>query len=343
MKNENKLPFFIFGTKRGGTTLLRVMLNGHPNLCIPAESHFLIPIFKNFKNFDKEISENDLNQIKNHILHGGRFHTWKTNEDEIKELFADTKGKHFKLRDIVSSVFELEKSKYKKEIWGDKTPEYTLFIPQINKLYPKHLAIGLIRDGRDVSFSLKNRGWEGWTIYQRAKYWKKCINNIHNTHKERPDHTIIVKYENLVQNTEEIISRLSYFLQVKYMSSMLDYTNRASDDITETEKEKEIHHKLSRKPSPEKDISKWKREQKSIDILLFESVAHKELTKMGYEVAVFNYSNPLHFLLKIFYGFFGEFLIILYSLYHNERMAFYSKKIKSISFFKWLRTKIRNA
>ena len=37
-------PFFVVGAQRSGTTMLRLMLNNHPNLAIPFETGF-VPIF----------------------------------------------------------------------------------------------------------------------------------------------------------------------------------------------------------------------------------------------------------------------------------------------------------
>ena len=35
-------PFFIVGCGRSGTTLLRTMLNHHPNVAVPVESLFIV-------------------------------------------------------------------------------------------------------------------------------------------------------------------------------------------------------------------------------------------------------------------------------------------------------------
>jgi hypothetical protein len=43
-------PFFIISTGRSGSTLLRAILNAHPTLCIPPESHRLGQIVQGFNN-----------------------------------------------------------------------------------------------------------------------------------------------------------------------------------------------------------------------------------------------------------------------------------------------------
>ena len=43
---EAEDPFFVVGTDRSGTTLLRMMLDSHPDLAIPPETHFIPALYK---------------------------------------------------------------------------------------------------------------------------------------------------------------------------------------------------------------------------------------------------------------------------------------------------------
>ena len=49
------VPFFIVGCSRSGTTLLQTLLDGHPNLAIPPESHIYErfgPVFHTYGDFN---------------------------------------------------------------------------------------------------------------------------------------------------------------------------------------------------------------------------------------------------------------------------------------------------
>ena len=61
MKNQ---PFFIIGSKRGGTTLLRLMLNKNAALAIPPESHFILSLVKYFKDLLKPLTAAELTKAK---------------------------------------------------------------------------------------------------------------------------------------------------------------------------------------------------------------------------------------------------------------------------------------
>ncbi len=46
----NRAPFFIVGTGRSGTTLLRKLLSAHPAVHVPKETHFLPILVETFGN-----------------------------------------------------------------------------------------------------------------------------------------------------------------------------------------------------------------------------------------------------------------------------------------------------
>jgi len=44
--DRSSRPIFIVGCQRSGTTMLRLMLNGHPRISIPPESHFIPELYR---------------------------------------------------------------------------------------------------------------------------------------------------------------------------------------------------------------------------------------------------------------------------------------------------------
>ena len=112
----SKTPFFIIGTKRGGTTLLRMMINNHPKLAIPAESHFLLPMLKKIPMLHP-LGIAEQKRVRDLIISGGRFDTWHTTEDEMLVLF-DSFPMKIEFKDIISAVFRLEAQKMGKKTMG---------------------------------------------------------------------------------------------------------------------------------------------------------------------------------------------------------------------------------
>lgn len=336
----NDAPFFIIGSKRGGTTLLRMMLNSHPDLGLPPESHFLIPILKRFK---PTITPNqqERQEIANHIFTGGRFETWQTTEGEIIELF-DQLAPKTTLAALIDAVFQLEISKHSKSKWGEKTPEYIDIIDDLALLYPKAKFIFLVRDGRDVINSLKSKGWEGWSIYQRGNYWNKCVNAILNFPLAHPNPSLLIKYEELVLQTEQTLRKICLFLDIPFKRSMLDYYKTAHQHITATEKEANIHNKLSRLPSL-KDLHKWKRTDPAQHIFLGESIMYRALKATGYDLDQYKARNPIHALRGSLYQIYGELSTLLYQVYHHYLPIGLKESIKGIQLGKRLRKVVRSS
>src|SRR5215471_15678658 len=78
-------PFFIAGSKRGGTTLLRLMLNKNSALCIPPESHFLLPLLKTFDP-RVQLTKEELKKAKEIISAHPRFSTWNIKDADFDEI-----------------------------------------------------------------------------------------------------------------------------------------------------------------------------------------------------------------------------------------------------------------
>jgi hypothetical protein len=323
-------PFFIFGAKRSGTTLLRLMLNAHPELCLPDESHFLDPILKRISP-DKDLTPRDLDTIQDCILHRGRFENWKTTAPELRMVFQSF-ASPVRLREVIETVFLCEARKHGKEHWGEKTPEYIGIAKGIARLFPEARFIFLTRDGRDVSMSLAARGWEGWTTYHRAKYWNNCVKTMLSVSAVKQE-IVFVKYENLVSQSEQELRKLTEFLDITYASSMQSY-HESYEQFTDVGKG--VHTKLGRKPSPD-DIYKWKGKLPFREQFIFEAVCYKNLQELGYEVSAFQPAAFSHRIGACYFALTGEISLVLYKVYRAIVPQQVKKKYKNSFMFRFLR------
>lgn len=315
-------PFFILGSQRGGTTLLRLMLNRNSRICIPPESHFLIPLFKKFVPA-QVLDKAEQNEAKSIITEYPRFNTWDITETGLSNL-VDLLPHYCPLPLLIEKIFEKQIESTGKKTWGDKTPEYIDIIPQLSSAFPDYRFIAIIRDGRDVAASLKQRGWQGWSIYQRACYWKYCVHQMIHL-KQITRNNLFIRYEDLVLDTRETLTSIITFLNVEFEESMLSFYQDAEQNITGREIESGVHVKLNRSPS-NSDTYKWKTNQSKKQIWLFECVCYKELPIMGYEIAYFRPGNKIHQLGKYFYYMLGSITVFAYNTHH----LLFSEKLKQI-------------
>jgi len=329
----NNTPFFIFGSKRGGTTLLRLMLNKNSALSIPPESHFFIPLLQRFKPF-AQLSKQELEEAKEIIITHPRFIAWNISAETFDKILASLPAP-YTLPQLINALFTEQIKDTGKPLWGEKTPQYIDIIPEINTMFPNAVFIALSRDGRDVCMSLKDRGWEGWSVYQRAAYWKRCINNT-DFLQQQDVRSIFIKYEDLVIHPKETLTRITDLLGVQFENEMLNFSDGYDKNITAQEIKTGVHTKLKRQPQAT-DVYKWKTKMSSADIWKFESVCAAELEYAGYEVTRFNKNNVLHQLGKYGYIFAGRVTALVYNIYHSIFSSGLKKKLRKVNVYNQVR------
>ena len=90
-------------------------------------------------------------------------------------------------RYLLFYIVLLKKSHFKKELAGEKTPDYVRNLPLLFSLFPRAKTIHIIRDGRDVALStlkwasvkkgpdLIRRVMIPWTVRQIASVWPLAL------------------------------------------------------------------------------------------------------------------------------------------------------------------------
>lgn len=322
---EEKIePIFIFGSARGGTTLLRLMLNRHSQIAIPPESHFLLPVLAKYST-TALLKKSEITDILAIIEAHPRFRFWEIHK--TLGVLAEQLKPPVTLFELVDAVFRLQIKATGKPRWGDKTPAYFVIIPELKKMFPKAKMIAYSRDGRDVVISLKKRGWHGWCLYQRANYWRECVDRIYDL---KGDHnSFFLKYEELILDTENTLKALCTHLGIAFERQMLMYDQDYKKNITTDEQKIGIHTKLARKPTKD-DKSRWKVESTYLEVWAFESVAYDALKKAGYKIVYYNPNNSMHRFGRMIYSFFGECVVLLYNIYGSSSSRWLKDKIKSL-------------
>ncbi len=283
--NKESSPIFIVGCARSGTTLLRLMLDSHPKIAIPAESHFIIDMIRNsiFKN--KYLGKNNFNNFIKDLL----FHQYYTQWPESHKLqtreFQQYRGTN--ITNIFKVIFQKYASKNNKEIWGDKTPKYVNFIILLSELFPKAKFIHLVRDGRDValSFSVRKRSWGPRNIWQSAHYWRiqttlGIISRYWFNSNGLTDRYYEIKYESLINNTKVTLKGICDFIGTEFDECMLDYYKFTKQKITHVIQP--IHGRLMEKPDKTR-IGRWKKHMTEKEVNQFERIAGNLLHYFGYE------------------------------------------------------------
>jgi hypothetical protein len=297
--NCDQPPFFVVGADRSGTTMLRLMLNRHPELAIPPESHFLISLLQAFP-ADRSLSSEQVRHAVSVITRHPRFATWQTTAEALQEELACRVAPT--LGSLVDAAFRLEIAATGKRRWGDKTPGYASAIAELGRLFPEAAFIHVVRDGRDVSLSLRERVWHGWTEYQRACYWADTVLTAESLGRRLgPSRYLTVQYRDLVLSTEQTVRGICKFLRVDFTDSMLAFHEDALAHIADFERTSGIHAKLCRRPRAS-DVDRWKHASSSWRVFLFEAVAGHALDQLGFARRFGRRSACAATLLRMFYA-----------------------------------------
>jgi hypothetical protein len=143
MKTRRPVPFVV-GMGRSGTTLLRLMLDAHPELAIPPETHFLADLQKDLTLVD----------FYNILV---TYRTWSDFGISHREFLQELRDiENFDVSNGLRCFYRLYARRFAKVRWGDKTPLYSSRMLNISDLLPETRFVHLIRDGRDSALSYRS-------------------------------------------------------------------------------------------------------------------------------------------------------------------------------------------
>jgi len=281
---------FIVGVGRSGTTLLRLMLDAHPHLAIPSETHFLAGMFDH----PPEGKEEFISMLTT-------AHTWadfRLEAGELSERIA-AMGR-FDLACAVRTFYRMYASRFAKPRWGDKSPPYVQYIKPIFCLLPEARFIHMIRDGRDVALSYRDKwfGPAGKGGEATAAFWQKTILGARAQAVDLPVGTYLeIRFEDLLAAPEATLRRVCEFLNLPWDVAMLAYHQNAAlrlgemgdrtdghgNIIVSREKRCSIHHHTLHPPDSGQ-AGKWRLGLASTEIDGFHRVAGDLLGELGYDV-----------------------------------------------------------
>lgn len=239
-------PCFLVGAERSGTTLLRLMLDSHPEIAFAAEMEFIVT---------------DLPETG-----------WPAMEEYRRRLrasrvFVDTGfsvDPTLSYCGLMNSFLDqkLRRSGPNIRVVGG-TVHY--HFDRLLRIWPKARFIHLVRDPRDVARSCVAMGWAG-NAWAGVGQWIEA-EDTWDAMKERlsPQRYVELSFEELIRNTEPSLARVCALLGVAYTPAMLDYADRSSYE----------------RPNPGL-VEQWKRKMRMEDVQLVEARLGYRLEARGY-------------------------------------------------------------
>lgn len=258
-------PVVVGGCARSGTTLVRVILDSHRNLCCGPES--------------------------------GLFFRKRTVPTRLVDIFDLPRPKVTRLAresgsraEFIDGFFELYARRSGKQRWAEKSPRNVQALDYIFRSFPKARFIHVIRDGRDVACSLRtfprHEVVEGELVPLETRNplepgIERWVSDIAAALPYRSDPRYLeIRYEDVVANTRETIAKVLEFVGEPWDEGVLRHAEveSSSRDVTKFPQNPE-----AKKPVTDESIGRWKRDLTPDEREVFNELAGGLLVEMGYE------------------------------------------------------------
>lgn len=277
-------PVFIAGPDRSGTTLMYALLASHPNISMVRRTNMWRYFYGRFGSLDK--SENFERCLKAMISYK-RMGVLNPNPDLIRQEFwqgVTTYGRLFAL------MHTHHAEKIGKPRWGDKSLHTEHYTKELFKEFPQAKVIHMARDPRDRYASVKKR--HGRTLNRvgaSVGRWLYSMRAARRNIERYPNNYLIVNYEKLASQPEEILDLVFNFIGEEYtpkalsMSGAAEYRDSGGNSSFE---------KIAPGTISTKSIGRYRSVITPGELSYIQIFAGKEMKTLGYEL------EPIHFPIK---------------------------------------------
>lgn len=239
---------FLIGALRSGTTMLRLMIDHHPEITFSGEFEYVTPMISD---------EGEFPPLQDYYSY------LESNRGFLMDALLIDKTLDFKC--LCRSFLTQRQTKTGTLFVGSTVHNNLCRLPYI---WPEARYIRLTRDGRDVARSFIPMGWAG-NVWKGVEHWIESEQAWCDFKKTLPETSWIeIKFENLLENPVEELSRLCGFIGVPYRKEMLDYPRHTTYN------------------APIASLAhQWKRKQTDLEVRLIESRIGNMLKERGYELS----------------------------------------------------------
>lgn len=245
--SKSAAPVFLVGSERSGTTLLRLMLDQHPEVTWCKEFEFVVD-----------------------CVRGGNFPSMPEYAEYLQtcRVFNDS---GLTLRDDLDyaaacrAFIDQRREQYDKSYVGATVHRH---FDTLLKIWPEARFIYLKRDGRDVARSCIGMGWDG-NVWTASKRW---VDSVHAWNALRSgldeDRYVEISYESLISDTRGVLTRLLEFIGPGFHEDVWQYKECTTYG----------------EPDPSL-IAQWKRKLSPYELGLVEGRIAPLLEMQGYELS----------------------------------------------------------
>ncbi len=267
------------------------MLDAHPELTIPPETHFIPEVIAAFKE-----GRSEPEQVVEVMTANRRWPDFELAPEVMLERLRAVAPLE-QPGEAIRAFYRTYAEREGKPRWGDKTPGYATKMRRIWRALPEARFVHMIRDGRDVAVSLERRK-SGLSTKEVANRWSHRIRKTRGLATILP-HYLEVRYEDLVTDPDGVLGKVCAFIDLDFDAAMLTYYQRSEERLRELERPLRAEegkrgltaetrlqaHALTAEPPRPDRVGTWREELSPEKIAIFERRAGKLLDELGYDRA----------------------------------------------------------
>ncbi|WP_164018759.1 type I polyketide synthase [Pyxidicoccus trucidator] len=221
LSRRNPPAAFIFSSARSGSTLLRVMLAGHPKLFCPPELHLLM--FDSLRQRDAQLSTSHFGKGLPRAL----MELCAMDASRADAMVADWLERDLSIPDVYRELQRLARPR----LFVDKSPSYAedpATLRRVDEWFSSSYAVVLVRHPYSVMESyVRNRigsmgrasGEGPWD--QAERHWLDVNSHLMDFLDEAPRPSHLLRYEDLMATPEPVLRGLCASLGVGYHPAVL--------------------------------------------------------------------------------------------------------------------------
>jgi hypothetical protein len=271
-------PFpFIVGCDRSGTTLVRALLDAHPQMAVPPEGYFVAPLLSSRAEFESA-GALDTEALLRALRGRERWQRWGIDEDTARAAFAADAPRD--VPDAIRSLYSAYARQAGKTRYAEKTPRFVFSIRRIARDLPESVFLHVVRDGRDVALSRRAAGWSRTPTGTEALRWSAHVKE--GRAQGRPlgqARYREIRYEDLVSDPEGGARGLCEFVGLDWDPQVLRYHEHARS-IIDTSLRPDLHENIARPPTP--GLRDWRSQMAPKDVRAYDAAAGATLRDFGY-------------------------------------------------------------
>jgi hypothetical protein len=268
-------PVFIGGLDRSGKTTLRAYLHSHPRICIPPWGSNMWTYF--YQQYGDLRDRENFERCLDAMLHYKHVRLLEPDAELIRDQFRGGEQTYARLFELFLRQYAERQGKPR---WGAQTGLIERYADEVFGAYPAAKMIQMIRDPRDryagsLALWPNGRARAGGA----AARWLYTTRLAQRNRERYPHRYLVVRFEDMVLETEATIRRACDFLGEEFHSEMLDMPGAVEH------REKLIrrsHGDPDRSPLSPEYIGIYRDEIPTGEWMFIQDIGRRGLTDYGY-------------------------------------------------------------